>query len=289
MTTLREKFIQELVLRGRSERTQESYVYQVYQLAKYYHRPPDVLTEQEIHAYLIYVTQERHWAASSVNQAVNAFRFFFGQVAHRDLGVLRQCLPHCRKAVRRAQVFSIEELEKLFTVGCRQPRDRALLMTVYGGGLRVNEACHLRVEDLHSHRHQIRVVQGKGQKDRYTILSPRLLEELRAYWRLFRLEYWLFASPKDPQQPLIAATAQRIFNRAVARAGLPRKGGIHSLRHTFATHLLESGVEIPVVQRLLGHTSLATTAGYLHVRQERLAQVQSPFQLLDLSALKPVN
>jgi integrase/recombinase XerD len=196
---------------------------------------------------------------------------------------LRQAFPFGRKSVVRAQVFSVEQLEQLFTVGCVQPRDRAFLMTVYGGGLRLNEACHLRVGDLQSGRHQIRVVQGKGKKDRYTLLSPRLLEELRLYWKLFRLDGWLFPSPHDGQQPLIDATGQRIFYRAVQRAGLPRQGGIHSLRHSFATHLLESGVEITVVQRLLGHTNLSTTAGYLHVRQERLGQIKSPLQLLDFN------
>jgi site-specific recombinase XerD len=226
---------------------------------------------------------ERHLAASSINQAVNAFRFFYQHVAHRDLAKLRQAFPFGRRSIVRAQVFSVEQLERLFTVGCVQPRDRAFLMTVYGGGLRINEACHLRVEDLQSGRHQIRVVQGKGKKDRYTLLSPRLLEELRGYWKLFRLDGWLFPSPHAVQQPMIDATGQRIFNRAVARAGLPRQGGIHSLRHSFATHLLESGVEITVVQRLLGHSSLNTTAGYLHVRQERLGQIKSPLQLLDLN------
>jgi integrase/recombinase XerD len=273
MTTLRQKYIQEMVLRGMSERTQEAYVHQVYHLAKYYHRSPDGLTEEEVHAYLVYQAQERHLSASSINQAVNAFRFFYLHVCHRKLELVQAAMPYGRRAVVRPQVYSIEELEKLFTVGCVQPRDRALLMTVYGGGLRVNEACHLKVSDLLGSRHQIRVVQGKGKKDRYTILSPQLLQELRRYWRLFRVTTWLFPSPVDPQRPLIDATAQRIYYRAVRRAGLPRRGGIHSLRHSFATHLLESGVEITVVQRLLGHTSLSTTAGYLHVRQERLGQV----------------
>jgi site-specific recombinase XerD len=228
---------------------------------------------------------ERHWAASSINQAVNAFRFFYQHVAHRELTALRQALPFGRKSVVRAQVFSVEQLEQLFTVGCIQPRDRAFLMTVYGGGLRLNEACHLRVRDLQSDRQQIRVVQGKGKKDRYTLLSPRLREELKLYWKLYRLEGWLFPAHHEVQQPMIDATGQRIFYRAVQRAGLPRQGGIHSLRHSFATHLLESGVEITVVQRLLGHTSLNTTAGYLHVRQERLGQIKSPLQLLDLNRL----
>ena len=283
MTTLRLQFIQELVLRGMAERTQEAYIYQVYHLAKHYRRSPDTLTEEEVHAYLIHLAMERHLAASSINQAVNAFRFFYQHVAHRELRALHQALPFARRSIVRAQVFSVEQLERLFTVGCVQPRDRAFLMTVYGGGLRINEACHLRVEDLQSGRHQIRVVQGKGKKDRYTLLSPRLLEELRLYWKLFRLDGWLFPSPHAVQQPMIDATGQRIFNRAVARAGLPRQGGIHSLRHSFATHLLESGVEITVVQRLLGHSSLNTTAGYLHVRQERLGQIKSPLQLLDFN------
>jgi len=283
MTTLRLQFIQELALRGLAERTQEAYIHQVYQLAKYYRRPPDQLTEAEVHAYLVYLATERHWAASSINQAVNAFRFFYQHVAHRELTALRRAFPFGRKSVVRAQVFSIEQLEQLFTVGCDRPRDRAFLMTVYGGGLRLNEACHLRVTDLHGDRQQIRVVQGKGKKDRYTLLSSRLREELRRYWKLYRLEGWLFPAHHDVQQPMIDATGQRIFYRAVQRAGLPRQGGIHSLRHSFATHLLESGVEITVVQRLLGHTSLNTTAGYLHVRQERLGQIKSPLQLLDFN------
>ena len=283
MTTLRQQYIEELVLRGLAERTQEAYIHQVYHLTKYYGRSPDTLTEEEVHAYLVHLAMERHLAASSINQAVNAFRFFYQHVAHRDLAKLRQAFPFGRKPVVRAQVFSIEQLERLLTVGCVQPRDRAFLMTVYGGGLRLNEACHLRVGDLQSSRHQIRVVQGKGRKDRYTLLSPRLLAELRRYWQLYRLKDWLFPAHHDVQQPMIDATGQRIFYRAVARAGLPRQGGIHSLRHSFATHLLESGVEITVVQRLLGHTSLNTTAGYLHVRQERLGQIKSPLQLLDFN------
>ena len=283
MTTLRQKYIQVMVLRGMSERTQEAYVHQVYHLAKYYHRSPDGLTEEEVHTYLVYLAQERHLSASSINQAVNAFRFFYLHVCHRKLELVQAAMPYGRRAVVRPQVYSIEELEQLFTVGCVQPRDRAFLMTVYGGGLRLNEACHLRVKDLQSSRHQIRVVQGKGGKDRYTLLSPRLLAELRRYWQLYRLKDWLFPAHHDGQQPMIDATGQRIFYRAVQRAGLPRQGGIHSLRHSFATHLLESGVEITVVQRLLGHTNLSTTAGYLHVRQERLGQIKSPLQLLDFN------
>jgi site-specific recombinase XerD len=225
-------------------------------------------------------------AASSLNQAVAALRSFYRLVLRRPPEALQPVLPWVKRQVRRPQVFSVGEVERLLTAGAPQPRDRMFLMTVYAAGLRLNEACHLKAEHVDGARMQLRVVQGKGRKDRYTLLSQKLLAELRAYWRLLRPRHWLFPSPRNPQQPLPDGTAQRLFYRAVARAGLPRKGGIHCLRHSFATHLLEAGVEITALQRLLGHSSLSTTAGYLHVRAERLAQIQSPLELLDLSRVR---
>jgi site-specific recombinase XerD len=206
-------------------------------------------------------------------------------VLGRPVDQVVRVLPRVRQVVKRPRVFAITELERLFTIGCPHPRHRAFLMTVYGAGLRLNEACHLKPEHIDSQRQQIRVVQGKGNKDRYTLLSARLLGELRSYWKWCRPKEWLFPSSADPAKPMVDITAQRIFNRAVERARLPDKGGIHSLRHSFATHLLEAGVEITVVQRLLGHSSLSTTTTYLHVRQERLSQIGGPLELLDLSRL----
>ena len=287
MTPLRQQLIQELVLRGLADRTQEAYIQQVYQLARFYRQRPDELSDQQVRQYLFHLAHERKLAASTINQAVNAFRFFYQHVARRDLEALRRAFPTGRKEIRRPQVYSLGELEKLFMVGCPHPKHRAFLMTVYGAGLRLNEACHLKCEHIDSARMQIRVIQSKGKKDRYTLLSPKLLEQLRLYWRLCRPEHWLFASSRDPQKALVDATGQNIYNAAVARAGLPRKGGIHSLRHSFATHLLEAGVEITVVQRLLGHASLSVTTTYLHVRQERLTQIQGPLELLDLTAVLP--
>jgi integrase/recombinase XerD len=285
MSHLRQQLIQELVLRGCSPRTQEAYTGAVYQLAKYYGRSPDQLTDQQLKDYLFYLADRKKLATSSRNQVTSALRFFYAHVLNRPVDHVARLLPRPRHEIHRPRVFSISELERLFTVGCLHPRHRAFLMTIYGGGLRLNEACHLRCEHIESARHQIRVVQGKGKKDRYTLLSPRLLEELRSYWKWCRPQHWLFPSSRDPQQPMIDVTGQRIFYKAVARAKLPDKGGIHSLRHSFATHLLEGGVEITVVQRLLGHSSLSTTSTYLHVRQERLAQISGPLQLLDLSHL----
>lgn len=281
MTTLRERFIRELVIRGMAARTQESYVAVVYGLAKHYHQSPDQLSDEQLKDYVFYLAQQRKLAPATLNQTVYALRGFYQLVLGRAVAELRRCLPPVKRAVHRPQVFSIEEMEKLLTVGCPHPKHRAFLMTVYGAGLRLNEACHLKPAHIDSARMVIRVEEGKGRKDRYTLLSPRLLEELRSYWRAVRPGPWLFFG-RDRQRPLPEGTGQAIFELALQRARLPKKGGIHSLRHSFATHLLEAGVEITVVQKLLGHSSLSSTVTYLHVRRERVSQVQSPLQLLDL-------
>jgi integrase/recombinase XerD len=286
MTTLRQQFIRELVIRGTSPRTQESYVAAVYGLARHYHKAPDQLGDEQIKDYMFYLAQERKLAPSSLNVTICALRSFYQLVLQRPVEKVRLSLPWVARAVHRPRVYSVEELEKLLTVGCPHPKHRAFLMTVYGAGLRLNEACHLKPDHIDSARMQLRVEQGKGRKDRYTLLSPRLLQELRSYWKICRPEVWLFPAPRNPQQPILDGTAAKIFGRALQRAGLPNKGGIHSLRHSFATHLLEAGVEITVVQRLLGHTSISTTVTYLHVRRERVSEIQSPLQLLDLDGAK---
>lgn len=264
-------------------KTQEAYVRVVRDLALHYGKGPDLITDDQIKDYLVHLAEGKKLARSSVNVAVNGMRAFYAWVLKRDCEHLKGTIPHCRKAIRRPRVYSIQELERLFVQGSVHPKHRTFLMTVYGGGLRVGEACRLKPDHIDSQRMQIRVEDGKGRKDRYTLLSPVLLEQLRNYHRMFRPKSWLFFG-RDPNQPLPTATAQKMFYSAQERAGLPDRGGIHSLRHSFATHLLESSVEITIVQRLLGHTSLATTSVYLHVRQARLAQIQSPLQLLQLSS-----
>lgn len=282
MTTLRQNFIRELVVRGMAARTQAAYVRAVYGLAKYYGRSPDSLTDQELKNYLYYLAQQKKLSPNSINQAVCGLRCFFKSVLQRSVDFLCEALPFTRRPIRRPQVFSGKEIELLLTVGCPRLKARAFLMTVYGAGLRLEEACHLKAEHINRARMQIRVEQGKGRKDRYTLLSPVLLKMLERYWRADRPEHWLFPSTMDPKRPMDPKTGQKMFYRAVARAGLPHRGGIHSLRHSFATHLLEAGVEITVVQRLLGHSHVTTTTTYLHVRQERVAEIKSPLQLLDL-------
>lgn len=269
-------------------KTQEAYVRAVRDLTAHYHKGPDLISDEEVKQYLVHLAEEKKLARSSVNVAVNGMRCFFDLVLRRDCEHLKRIMPRCQKAIRRPRVYSIGELERLFTVGCVHPKHRAFLMTVYGGGLRLGEACRLKPSHIDSARMQIRVEDGKGHKDRYTLLSARLLQELRDYYRMFRPKDWLFFG-RDQNEPLPSGTGQHIFYHAQQRAELPDRGGIHSLRHSFATHLLESGVEITAVQRLLGHSSLSTTSVYLHVRQERLAQIQSPLQLLQFSKFEQLS
>lgn len=283
MTPLRQKLIDEVQLRGFSPHTQDSYVRSVAGLARFYHRSPDQISDEQIKAYLLHLLREKKRAASSLIVVVSGLRFFFGKILHRPTTAIEQALPRMKKPVLRPKVYSVQELERLFQCPQINRKHRALFMTTYAAGLRVSEVSQLRIADLLSDRHQIRVVQGKGKKDRYTLLSPRLLEELQGYWRLYRPKEWLFPSPVYPDHHMTQEAIQRAFTEAVERAGLPDRCGIHSLRHSFATHLLEAGVDPLTLQRLLGHSRLSTTTTYLHVRQERLDQVSSALDLIDFS------
>jgi len=283
MTPLRQKLIDEIQLRGFSINTQDSYERCVSGLARFYHRSPDQIADDEIKAYLLHLLRVRKLAVGSLIIAVSGLRFFYGQVLHRSTQAIEQALPRMKKPVLRPRVYSVQELERLFACPDLNRKHRAIFMTTYAAGLRVSEVTHLRIGDLSSQRQQIRIVQGKGRKDRYTLLSPRLLVELRSYWRLYRPKDWLFPSKVYPDRPITDDAVQRAFTETVERAGLPERGGIHSLRHSFATHLLEAGVDTLTLQRLLGHSRLATTTTYLHVRQERLDRVSSAFDLIDFS------
>lgn len=276
MSPLRTQYIGLLTLRGYTQRTQESYVNAVAALGRHYGRSPDRLSDEQIRDYLIGLHQ-RGLSRSSINVVISALRLFYRVMLKRPVERIEECLPRPRKVTRRARVYSREELRALFVTGCRSLRDRAFLMTVYGAGLRLNEACHLRVEDVESSRGMLRVNQGKGNKDRYTVLSPWLLEVLRDYWREFRPQGpWLFPAPRLEGRPMVDGSAQMIFCRALKRAGLPNRGGIHCLRHSFATHLLEDGVDVLTIKKLMGHANFATTAGYLHVSAEQAVRVRSP-------------
>ena len=277
MTPLRQRMIREMELRQFSKRTIESYVAAVLGLAGHYHRSPERLKLEEVRSYLHHLLVVRKLAQGTCNLRAAAITFLYRQVlglASFDLHVRRKHLG------KLPEVYSQEELVRLFEAS-RNLSERVFLMTTYAAGLRLSEVRHLKPVHIHSERMLIRVEQGKGQQDRYTLLSPQLLGELRNYWKEYQPGMWLFPN-EQRDGPLPRCTAQNIFYNAKRHAGLKRGHGIHTLRHCFATHLLEAGVDLRTIQLLLGHKSLNTTTIYLHVTQKKLMQLHSPFDLLRL-------
>lgn len=281
---LRQKMLYQMQLERLAPRTQEAYVAAVAGLAKYYGCSPAQLNAEQIRTYLHHLLVERQQAWSSCNQVACGLRFFYTKTLGWE--PLQLNLPPRTRPSQLPHVLSAEELQRLF-ISAKNPKHRALLMTTYAAGLRVSEVVHLQVTDIESERGLIRVNQGKGQKDRYTLLSARLLAELRAYWRRERSKPWLFPG-QDRTKPMPIASAQRIYYHAKRAAKLQHGKGIHTLRHSFATHLLESGVDPRTIQLLLGHRSLDTTTRYLRVARTHLANIQSPFDLLRVDTLPPL-
>ena len=249
----------DMTLRGLSPTTQAAYLRRVTGLAKYYNRPPEELTGEQVRDYLHHLINERRLASSTVGVTCAALRFFYSVSLGRTN--FAAVLPSRKTPRRLPEILSKTELKRLF-LAVANPKHRALLMTAYGAGLRVSEALKLRVADIDSERMMIRVVAGKGNKDRYTVLSRRLLEELRLYWRYQRSEHWLFPG-RAAGKPLSKRAAYAIFIRAKKVAGIRKAGGMHLLRHAFATHLLEAGVSVCIIQEILGHRSVLTTVRYL--------------------------
>jgi len=277
MSPLRKQMEADMAVRGLAHRTRETYVHSVAQLAKFYRRSPDRISEAEVQKYLLHLLEERKLSHSSCNVMVSALEFLYRVTLKRRETEL--CLPRPKMPAKLPQILSREEVARLIEQ-TTNIKHRALLMTTYGGGLRLQELCHLKVADIDSERMTIRVEQGKGAKDRYTLLSPRLLRELRGYWLTCRPKHWLFPSPRTPEEPLSKHTAHRIYHAAKDRAGITKEGGIHALRHAFATHMLEAGVDVHTIQRLMGHDSLSTTARYFHLAQKHLSGTASPLELL---------
>ncbi|MBW1811956.1 MAG: site-specific integrase [Deltaproteobacteria bacterium] len=278
MTPLRQKMINDMKVRGFSERTQEAYVYAVKGLAKHLHRSPELISQEEVQSYLLNLQEKRQLAWSTCNQAASALRFFFGVTL--DNPAMALWIPPRKKKKQLPEILSAQELERLFAV-TENPKHRLMLMTAYAAGLRVSELTVLKVSDIDSQRMMIRVEQGKGNRDRYTILSQRLLKELRQYWKIERPEPFLFPAT-GKQTPMSSRTVQRVYWVAKKKTGIKKGRGIHTLRHAFATHLLEAGVDLPTIQILLGHSSIRSTSIYLQVSRKKLSRTQSPLDLLQL-------
>jgi integrase/recombinase XerD len=281
MGVLREQMIRELRLRRYSAATQKGYLEAVVGLTKHYRIAPDQLSARQVQDYLLYLMVERQLQWNTVNTICSGLTFFYSQTLKRP--DVAMAMPLRRTPRQLPEVLSSEELQALFAAVDNQ-QHRALLMTTYGGGLRVSEVVKLRPRDIDSQRMMIRVVAGKRARDRYTLLSTRLLEELRAYWKAYRPATWLFPGRK-PEKPFSDDKAREVFNDAKTKAGIRKAGSIHLLRHCFATHLLEAGVDLRTIQILMGHSSISSTIWYLHLTRKKLDATQNPLDLLDLSQL----
>ena len=283
MTPLRQKMLDDLRVRNLAENTQKSYLQSVTGLARYYHRSPDRLSVKQVQDYLLYLSQERHLSWKSCNTIRHGLRFFYQVTLDRP--ATQFYLPCAKEPSKLPQSLSHGELVRLFTVTTNR-KHRALLMTTYAAGLRASEVTRLRVSDIDSARMCIRVEQGKGRKDRYVALSPRLLVQLREYWREQRPPQWLFPGSRI-DHPMSRDGAWHIYVTARDRAGITKPGGLHLLRHCFATDLLEAGTELVVIQRLMGHASIRSTLRYLHLAQEHTAATTSPLELLEFPSSAP--
>jgi site-specific recombinase XerD len=281
--------LEELQRRNYSNGTIRHHLRAVEEFAKHYGRSPDKLGLNELRSYQAYLLQERKLAVGTVVNHVAGLRFFFVRTLKRP--EFRDYLPYPREEERLPTVLSLDEVARLINASSNLFR-RALLMTAYGTGMRRSEVVRIRVSDIDSQRMIIRVVQGKGGKDRDLPLSPELLETLRAYWRWRRPKVYLFPSRgerRGPDVPLSDKTVWQVCGDAARKAGITKHVTPHTLRHSWATHLLEAGTDLRTIQMLLGHGDLETTARYIHLSQEHLHAAANPLAKLKLSEVKESN
>jgi integrase/recombinase XerD len=276
MTPLRKQMIEALALRGLSPKSVRLYVDCVARFARHFGQSPEQLGAEEVRTYLLYLVHERKVAWSTYRQALTALRFLYRWVLAR--GEVVQDIRAPRPGRRLPVVLSFEEVHRFFAA-ITSFKHRTLLMTAYAAGLRLSEAASLRVSDIDNQRMVIRVVQGKRKKDRYTILSPLLLQMLRHYWWAARPKDYLFPG-RGRSGHIMSSTVQQACLDAQKRADLGKHVTPHTLRHSFATHLLEAGTDLRVIQELLGHASPRTTAIYTHVSTKLISQTKSPLELL---------
>jgi len=289
MTQLRRKMLEELQRRNYSKSTIRYYLQAVANFAKHFGMPPDKLGPDELRSYQAYLLQERKLAVGSVIARVAALRFFFVRTLKRH--EFREDLPYPKDRRRLPTILSLEEVARLINAAGTLLQ-RALLMTLYGTGMRRTEVSLLKVRDIDSRRMMIRVERGKGGGGRDLPLSPALLETLREYWRWKKPRTYLFPSGdsyRGKDQPICDKTVWYACNEAARYAGLTKRLTPHTLRHSFATHLLEGGTDLRTIQLLLGHGDLETTAKYLHLSQRHLQAVANPLESLKLSSVQQAS
>lgn len=276
MTPLRQRMLEDMKIRNFTEQTQKRYVEAVAAFARHFGASPERLGPEEVRAYQLHLIEKRQCSWSHVNVTVCALRFLYGVSLNCPWDVTRIHYPKREKKL--PVVLSPGEVARFFEA-IRGLKYRAALMTAYAAGLRVTEVCQLKVTNIDSERMVIRVEQGKGRKDRYVMLSPRLHALLRKYWSIERPPQWLFPGRK-PDKPMAVASLQQVCRGACLVLGWSKRVTPHTLRHSFATHLLEAGADLRTIQVLLGHASQSATARYTHVAVHRVQQISSPFDAL---------
>ena len=277
MGRLRDRMIMDMELKNLSPRTIKTYVYWMKEFTVHYGKSPERLGDEEIRDYLHYILKNKKASQSSMNQAYSALKFFYERTLQREWNGSK--IPRSKIPKKLPVVLSQDEVQRIFSA-TNNLKHLAAFMIIYSGGLRVGEAVKLKLSDIDRDRMNIRIRQGKGAKDRYTILGERALEVIREYWHAYHPKNWLFQGEKAGNY-LSVSSIQRAFRGSLTRAGITKKASVHTLRHSFATHLLERGIDLYFIQRLLGHTSPKTTSVYIHVARKNIAQIKSPIDFLD--------
>lgn len=276
MTQLRKRMQEELQRRNYSESTTICYLRQITEFAKHFRRSPAQLGPEEIKQFQLYLVQEKKVSWATYIQTTAALRFLYVKTLGRAF--MAEKIPYPKRPKHLPTVLSQEEIERVLNAA-RSLKHRALLMVLYGAGLRVSEACRLTVDDIDSSRMVIHVRQAKGNKDRDVMLSPVLLEMLRRYWKVSRPKPWIFPGYR-PDKPMTTKSVFLMVRNVAARAKITKTVSPHTLRHSFATHLLESGTDLRTIQLLLGHADVRTTIIYLQVSQQHIRKIVSPLDQL---------
>lgn len=276
METYREQMQGDMVLRNLSEKTQVMYHAAARDLEKYFNKPPDQLNEGDVKSFLLSIVQVRKLSQSTLKINYSALRFLYETTLGKGWVIDRIPYPKTTRSIPR--ILSKNDIRKIFDVTATL-KQKAMLMVTYSAGLRISETARLKITDIDSTRMLLRVDQGKGNKDRYTLLSQVALETLREYWKEYRPKNWLFPKDSSPEDHVPIDTIRQAFKRAKSEASITKPASCHTLRHSFATHLLEAGTDLHTIQLLLGHTSIRTTTVYLHVSNKSLSKIVSPLDL----------